>query len=227
MNSTFPAFDFGNIFYYVKLGVPELNPVRVIVPCTEIISNLAPVVGKLGFATVFVNLSIVSEYPVIDSNTGKPIISTKTIPKFSINENVNLEEATSIDQVINIEQIPVKPNNNCEFIIPIGMQFFIFRINLASNISFNIGLGNIGISSGQYFIGLVIPTDYNELSTIFISIYDVIKRKIILQLDNSSFITNFVPNCIKGHNYWTMDYTSPILIVNLQTIFNLLLQFFS
>lgn len=127
-NNTVPAYDFGNSYYYVKLENPNVNninnhnPVRVIVPYIEIINNLAPVVGKIGFAMAFANLSIISEYPVIDSNTGKPIISTKTMPKFTINEtvNINIEEQSSqqiISNLISIAEIPVKPNNNCEFIL--------------------------------------------------------------------------------------------------------------
>lgn len=201
---TIPEYDFGTIPCYIKLTDKQSNKIRVIVPYFEIINNLAPVVGKYGYATAFVKLNICSDYAVIDSNTGRPINITKTVPKLIVDRTGTI---LSVDEV---------PSSNCDkypINIPLSIQLFLFRTDNLPGI----------FPAGQYLVTIVIPTDYNEISTQYIVIYDINKRKIILQLGQPSFIADFIPSITDGYKYWTMDYTPAFLGTNLQIFEDLVL----
>jgi len=166
------------------------------------VQNLScSICGDIGFATALVTLTISTCDKIIDINTGKPIISLETAPKIVVDRFGTI---TDIEEIpLNLDQIDFKCQNYTN--IPVTAQLFVFKVTTIPGIA----------DSGNFLVGIVIPTDFNDLSSIYIVIYDLNIQKIIFQAGQPSFTATFVPNFNKCDRFWIMDYTPPIIQINL------------
>ncbi|AYV81586.1 MAG: hypothetical protein Harvfovirus43_8 [Harvfovirus sp.] len=208
-NTSIPRCDFGSIPYYVNLpSQTTSSEIEITWPILKVVQDLARTMNGTSFITVTMALVVLSNNPILDSNTACPIKVNNIFSAVTQNPTTGVPNGLN-NICLALDDIK---NKFGLIAVPFISQFFVFKTPTI-----------LGFLQGNFTIAVVFLTDFTGLTFPYITIFDNCSGNILFQLGNPSIPFTFIPKCkqkskyIKNNkdNFWVLQHETQLLTVNL------------